>query len=1799
MPIINLPKLGPVRFADNQSPEEFKAQLQSLSTKYGFELPEDNYGYLGSFTKGVSRGATRMGETFGDLLPALGASALGFDEYAQRQMEEAAATERQLAEENPAQFESYKQVKGLGSGARYALETLGEVTPDIASMVVPGGLAGKVAGRGAAVLGAEALAKRKATAQGVGVYLGSFAMNAPEVFQSIYQDSGQLAPGASVLFGSVSAALDSVLPSSLLRSIAPAEKAAITGKILEKSGMRPGLAKNITLGAMKGVATEGLTEGAQQAINIAAEGFVNQNRDMWNSKDFNDIVESSIRGAIGGGVFGGVGGAAQNAQEKSAQQELQDKQLAEINAEREREAGIAAAAQQEQAARDDLASRRAAGDLGEQSTLFPEEAGPVRPEETEEQVAAEPLTDDEIKGLKIPKADLVSPALVPQTESLFGEKGRPTEEALSSVRLGALQQKEAEKASKQAEKDAAAAQKQALEDLAPKKFDIMQNVRMQDTGLSTTSKLQQLLEQAKEFGPKTKKETAAPEVPEAPSNIITDKTLQDLGVGKTAILRRDKVLEGKDVTKQEDVDFVHKVLDAYLDRPELSNKIAEKVDAYKQSLPPASTEVLKKQEAPVLKAKEQVGPVAPEQPLKPQLTAEDTTETSADQLIKENVPKVAAEFVSNFIKDSVKTDLDTEGVPSKAQGRADLEELETKLIQKNLDRKALVEDVITPIRAVNLLRESLDLRNTIDEETGQVNTARIAELEQAINNYGDDLPALYEQLKSATRAQTVNFFDQANAQAKEALAALVNDARVKAYPKSSYSASKDVRRVLVEETDNKNDLSALVEKRKKDIKLSKAMSVKEAAQILMSEIDKAIGKYGRAFAVEETPADVMKALVQLIDALVTEGIRSVKDATARIRAELGENIFRTVNKKDLANALNARLKQEKKESPKQVANQVKDRMSNELSIVDDVRNSVPEPASKIIDGAKNAMSNVPDSLRKGAFGFFSLPNMIELYGDKFPTLKNLLVALEQRGAKSTEYREDVSRVVREGSKLIKSLSPEMVSKFNNVTLELTRLKLDPRKATDATQPAVKQFKALPKDLQDYALKLANKYQEFGDKYIKFVTESIPQKAGRESLTLVEQMKAKFESNRIPFYLPLLRQGEYWVSFMDKDGERVVFARESQRELDQLITAIKAAGGTQITPYTQINQIDHKSAPPTGFMAEIVKDLQLAKVDDTVINNIYQSYLSLFPAESLKQHFQQRKGEKGFDVDVVQGFAAVGSRMAHQLSNLEYAQDIGNAINGVREVYESERTMLNRDIYENIKDQEQFLANPTPAPWASNLSYFSYFWYITGNISSAVVNLSQLPIVVYSVLGGKYGWNDTFNAMTKAMGMYFKGGKDNNSDYLADWTFGANAIGEYADLYKQAVDRSAIRRGVGYDLTEMRKVQAEDYTGVKAKVEHTLGYLFQNSERFNREVTLIATYDLARKSGMSKQEAIEEAFRINTSVHSHALADAGPRFFQNNIGKVMFTFKRFAQAQIALLGMLSRQALKGESAEVRSVARKQLSGIFGAAYMFSGVQGMPLYGAAEVIASMFNAVLGDDDEPFDMAESVRESIGDLGYKGPVNQLFNVDIASRTGFNGMVWRDDPRRLAEVGPVVYTIEHLMGPAYSAFMNAGRAYDQFKKGQTERAVESLMPSFVKNGMKGVRYASEGALNSKGVPIVDDISSYNVMMQIFGFTPADLSEAYARAGAMKEAEKSITDRRGALLDALYLAKTNGDYEGVVDINEKITTFNAKHPEQGLRIDESTKKRSEAARNNAMKDSVDGVHLNPRMKQYLTTEYGS
>jgi hypothetical protein len=352
---------------DTEAAKDFAKMALDLDAQFA-PAPtfEREVGLGEAFGIGLERGVGRFGSTITDIIPALAGSAVGADEYAQRQLEEAAVKEAAL----PAPvFESYKDVGGVGDAAKFVLETVGEQVPNLgmalgtaltggaAAPALLGGraLATKAATEAAKREAAKLVAKQSAAGQFAGAAFGSYALNAPEVFQNIYQETGEFAPGTALLFGAAAASLDSILPAAIARNISAPVKAEATRKLLLKSGMKPSVLRSAGVGLAKGAGLEGVTEGAQEAISIAAERLIDDNPDIFGSKEFDRIMESAVRGAAAGGAFGGTGGGVQGAREKAARAErLADlnesrKLRDEFNKKAEAEAGLVANIEEAQA----------------------------------------------------------------------------------------------------------------------------------------------------------------------------------------------------------------------------------------------------------------------------------------------------------------------------------------------------------------------------------------------------------------------------------------------------------------------------------------------------------------------------------------------------------------------------------------------------------------------------------------------------------------------------------------------------------------------------------------------------------------------------------------------------------------------------------------------------------------------------------------------------------------------------------------------------------------------------------------------------------------------------------------------------------------------------------------------------------------------------------------------------------------------------------------------------------------------------------------------------------------------------------------------------------------------------------------------------------------------------------------------------------------------------------------------------------------------------------------------------------
>lgn len=1721
MPSVNVPGFGVVNFPDDMSEQDINTAIENdvpaFRQKRDEELrPDLSFGEAAK--RAVIRGGKQVSSAFGDIIPAIGASALGFDDYAKRQMEEAAATQEEIQNRFAPEVQSYKEVTGPMSGLKYGVETIGEQIPNLATALIPGGV-GAVLGRRAAIGAAEAaglgtketaelLASRQALGQNLGIYLGSYSQNAPEVFQNIYDTSGQLEPAAALLFSSISAGLDSAFPAAIMNKLTKPAKIGLVEKVLEKSGMEPSLLRKITAAIPESVVLEGLTEGAQEAISLKAENFINKNAGLFNSEGWNRILESSIRGAIAGGAFGAATAIPERLSER-AQEQAQPIPTPEPTPEADIVGIKREPAVQEMRTQDGLPTTgiRGTDTTGTGETLqVPGQPAEVRP--------AGGVQEDIGAGAPGVTTDVTEPAR--------REAAQP-----SALEVPSLKPEESIKFFKGAE---------------PETFNqaVNQNKNRRNRVLMP---IDQFLALAKEDDVDPNKLKNAREI------IAKGGQFEDRG---------------------------------FLGIPELFFNTSEKN--------PTIAKVTGHEGRHRALALKEAGythmPVDVEGNIR---WSEQSNKDSFDY--QKNLPMHLANQDGNWVmpfpfdRDGNQRDIAMPVTPQESRQAA----------QANVPTTQETAQTIT---------------DTLKKEFGNnILTAQ----KRGLLNIVDSVDQLPAEIQSSIQPNAVGAYSKG-----------------KSYIIANRMTSANARRTLLHEVGEHHGLEGMLGKSMYKQVLRQVNQLNKMDPVVTEAHDHVTNLYPELKPGSES---YLREVLARIGETSPENtiFRRVVGAVKNFLIKMGlynPNKFTTADLQDMIlHSLRTSLKgaapaaeaagmpavQMAKVGPTTTVDP-----QNSSGIMDSVGNTIkstPVYNSRLAQDVRNVYSTLPDRLRAIGLSFLSLPQQADLFGKELPALNDLLDIINKRAGALGEYRQKVDARVFKGFELLKKYPKPVVDKFNDVAHKLTALRIDPRKGKDEQEnwndQLIAAWNNIDKPLRDLAYEYSNAFGEARETMIKQVELF----AGK---SIADQLRARFEQEKISFYLPLRRKGNYRLAYFDKDGERVIVHKETPAELAIAVKEAQKAEGQDITTSLLTRELNYKDTPPLGFVKGII-DLLDQNIDadindpdsvaakESLINEVYKTYLDTFPDESLRQQMRTRQGIEGYIKDVVGGYADVGSKLAHQVSNLEYKPLLDKAMAEVKK-NEADFRLTNPDLKDNIPvtqvvqnliDQRKFLDNPVADSISSRASWFSYMWHIAGNVSSAVVNLTQVPMVVLPMLGGKYGWSKASAMLKDAYSQYTKGGLDVNRKFLPDFTFGANLKpgDKYYNLYHNAVSRSTIRRSVGYELTEMRRRTTEEFTGTRAKVETGLGWIFQNSERMNREVTLIAAFNLARESGLSEQAAIDEAIDMTTRTHSHALSEAGPRMFQNGLGKVAFTFKSFAQAQIYNMARLFYLAFKGEKPEIRRLAQKQLTGILGMTYAFSGLQGLPTYGAANMFASTVSAMFGDDDEPFDFDEAVRSAVGDIGYKGPLNALTNIDIASRTGFNGMVWHDDPRRLAEVGFAPYFIEHFFGPSYQAlFVNPGRAITLMKEGQVYRGLETVTPSFVRNPLKAFRFATEGAKTTNGAPIVEDVNAYSAFMQIFGFTNAELSEAYARAGSMKKAEQKIASRRTSLLDLHFLAKSNGDDDMLAEIKDKIAGYNESYPSN--KISPDTLARSYRGHMERIKNSVDGVYLNKKLKNQIIEEYG-
>jgi hypothetical protein len=763
--------------------------------------------------------------------------------------------------------------------------------------------------------------------------------------------------------------------------------------------------------------------------------------------------------------------------------------------------------------------------------------------------------------------------------------------------------------------------------------------------------------------------------------------------------------------------------------------------------------------------------------------------------------------------------------------------------------------------------------------------------------------------------------------------------------------------------------------------------------------------------------------------------------------------------------------------------------------------------------------------------------------------------------------------------------------------------------------------------------------------------------------LKQEVYAKlFDSGTLDVYFPLLREGRYKLEYSLKDSSvareadaYVVERFDSFSERERAVAALKqddnVVASSIKTHDGDYEMKQFESAPPTSFVKQTLQTLSANNVPGDVQKEILRLFVDALPESSFAKSLQKRKGTPGHIRDPIYAMKTKGYDLGRQAVRLEYGAKIqqladeidastpeetgGPASAPGRVMGEIPAEQVKAELKARAKFARAGADNKQREGVYKRLNQVAFIFTIGFNAASALVNLSQIPLFVLPMLGGKYGFENTeaeiFRAMRLVAGSRI--GADSSSvmgkiidkasiAYGIDAYYEITANGDYkvrtdlgldkdttteleraAPLVKMAAERGQLNRSFLLDalgLEEGGRVQRGNvFLRNMDKISGISAMLFNQAERLNRQVTLLASYNLAldkiRKENpkMSKQEAqqkaAEEALYETQQTNGGSVLETAPRVSQQGLGRVAFMYKSYGLQMYYTMAKTAKEMvdahIQGDKA-TRNRAFKQVMGYHGSALFFSGVYGLPLYGAVQM---MMDALFFEDDED-DFNTLVRKQIGEVWFKGPLQELTGLNVADRVRLSGLLIQEN-RYNNNASLEEDIMFYVGGPALSVGNRLKRAGEDFANGDYQRGIENAMPAGVANAYKTTfgRYQQEGGIYTRrGDPMYADMSSWEMLAQGLGFAPAEYAFRQEQTQRDKRVERAIVDKRTNLMRRYYVALRMGDFKEENDVMEEMDDFNRRHPDSA--IDNNDLKKSLKAHERTSSEMYNGVTINPLVR---------
>ena len=715
------------------------------------------------------------------------------------------------------------------------------------------------------------------------------------------------------------------------------------------------------------------------------------------------------------------------------------------------------------------------------------------------------------------------------------------------------------------------------------------------------------------------------------------------------------------------------------------------------------------------------------------------------------------------------------------------------------------------------------------------------------------------------------------------------------------------------------------------------------------------------------------------------------------------------------------------------------------------------------------------------------------------------------------------------------------------------------------------------DIPDF-LELYNR----GETEIRALAISAAKERAAEFAGALARVEKQFRKMRDRNYFPRMRFGSYTITVkerkIDSNGkerwEVTEFQTfESAKERDALLKEMlnDAAGDKDV--HIQGSKLDDTVRSlygmPQVVIDRIEKTMQQADggMSPEQAAVLREISLDLSPGKRFMRHMAKRKNTKGFSREALRTYAAYMSNASNHLARVEHSADMVAALRVLRQMQKGPQgdvtDLAELDAY--YTEHFRYLLNPEN-DWAK-LRSFGFLWYLGFNPKSALVNLTQLPMVTYPFLASRYGDAKTTRALAAAMADVTRHYKDRAGLPEAEQRLLDRLLEEGIIDESMVADLTGLAEGTALS----RIIPTNTAHRVINNINHYGASMFRPAEKYNRLVTALAAYRL----NTAQTESFDQGYAAaKEAIHKSQFEYARynrPEFMRGK-KSAFFLFYNYTQQfmYLALAGAKTKEA--------RGTAFRMWALLF----VFAGVQGLPfaeyILSTLDILGTKIKRWTGMDNPMVNVRQDMRELLDDLGTNpdiimhgggrylgaGPLKLLeaFGVPVPN-LDITGSLSMGQPLPGLRTESLSGSPEEMAGQllldaggpipniAISMF-NALSSTDP----DTWKNFEKALPVAAKNISKASRYAMRGMETSRGGAeflLYDGSDPYHIpeiIGQAMGFTATRLSQKRETYGEQMTTALYWVERRQLLMERYAYATKTGDSRMKRSTMEDIITFN-------------------------------------------------